>query len=44
MKDPKRNNIISDVVVRFIKALSLTYPKVTIYFGKRDILAIGSSP
>ena len=37
MKDPKRNNIIKDVVVRLIRALLLTYPRVYIYFGKQDI-------
>ena len=32
-----------EVVVKFTKALSLMYPKVYIYFGKRDIPEVDSS-
>ena len=42
-KNPKKNSKISDVVVKFIKTLSLSQPKVSIYFGKRDIPEVESS-
>ena len=36
-KHPKLNNSVSDVVVKFSKALSLAQPKIYAYFGKIDI-------
>ena len=43
IKNPNRNSIIRDEVVRLTNTLSLLYPKIYIYLGKRDIPEFDSS-
>ena len=43
IRHTNRNNKIIDEVVRLINALSLVYPKISIYLGKREIPELNSS-
>ena len=43
IKDPISNNMKIDYVVRLLKALSLSQPKIYIYLGKREIAKVDAS-